>query len=567
MKRYIYILLITVCIGYTSCDYLEPVNENIYTDEILMTHPEFVEGLLMRAYVNLPENYQFYDDVVTDDAVTNLKGSVYTRMAEGEWSSSFYPLSQWEIAFEQIFYINKFLDIYKSVTWATDPRFSQEENKRRNNLHLQRLTGEAHGLRAWYKILLLQYHAGKVADGRLLGFPLVHEVITVTNNWELERNTFTDCVNSIIADLDIAIANLPPEYVNGDDNIVNETLGAVFENRIDGNAARALKSRITVLAASPSFAESGVVNWEQAATVSGNLLRDLGSLSTTGKTFYLNPLHEENIWNTARRNIRTWEQNNFPPSLFGYGRTNPSQNLVDAFPMRNGYPINHDLSGYDLDNPYANRDLRLDDYIIYDGAVFKNEIINTYREAVDDGINELETSTRTGYYLKKFMNPGVSLKTGSEVSREHSYTLIRATEVLLNYAEAANEAWGPDGDPMGLGFTAREKISALRTRAGIIQPDSYLASITDKEGMRELIRNERRIELCFEGFRFTDIRRWGLTNQMIQPVLGIFISLDGTDKTYEFGEVESRRYAPYMIYPPIPYKETLKYDIVQNSGW
>lgn len=569
MKKYIYLVLFFVVINISSCiDFLEPAKENIYDESFLLQKPEWVEGLLFRAYINVPNNYTFEIDAATDDAVTNLKGSSYSRLATGEWSSSFYPMSQWNTAYQSIYYINKFLQFYENVRWATDPNFPKEENDQKDILHKKRLKGEAYGLRAWWKMQLLQFHSGKSSDGRLLGFPIIDNNLVTSDNWKLPRNTFAECVNSIISDLDIAIANLPAVYVDGSVDIINKTSGLRFENRLNGNSARALKLRVAMMAASPAYSESNVISWVQAATIAGELLSDLGSLPLTGKTFYLDTKHEENIWNRSQQNISSWEKNNFPPSLFGSGRTNPSQNLVDAFPMKNGYPISHALSGYDPSNPYLNRDSRLSDYIIFDGVTFKSRI-NTYIGAATDGVNVLETSTRTGYYLKKFMDQGVSLNPSSLVSRMHSYTLIRKTEILLNYAESANEAWGPDGDPLGFGFTARSKIGELRARAGITQPDDYLSSITDKDEMRELIRNERRLELCFEGFRFWDIRRWGLNDLMNQTVKGVFITLDeeSSEKTYEYRDVESRRFQSYMIYPPIPYNETLKYDIVQNSGW
>ena len=141
------------------------------------------------------------------------------------------------------------------------------------------------------------------------------------------------------------------------------------------------------------------------------------------------------------------------------------------------------------------------------------------------------------------------------------------TELLLNYCEAANEAWSPDGDPNGYGFTARTKIRDLRIRAGITQPDAYLASITDAAGLRELIRNERRIELCFEGFRFWDIRRWNDLTAMQTVVNCAYLTQNGTVYSYSYEPVENRLYADYMIYGPIPYNETLKYSIDQNNGW
>ena len=144
----------------------------------------------------------------------------------------------------------------------------------------------------------------------------------------------------------------------------------------------------------------------------------------------------------------------------------------------------------------------------------------------------------------------------------HFYTMFRYTEIFLNYAEAANEAWGPDLDPMGYGFTPRTIIAAIRKRGGIPAADPYLASITTQADMRELIRNERRIELCFEGFRFWDIRRWNLN--LDETVKGISIA-GGVPSIID---VEGRLYQPFMKYGPIPYQETLKSNLtLQNEGW
>ena len=115
----------------------------------------------------------------------------------------------------------------------------------------------------------------------------------------------------------------------------------------------------------------------------------------------------------------------------------------------------------------------------------------------------------------------------------------------------------------GHNYSARNVIAAIRKRAGIKQPDNYLASITTKDDMRTLIHNERRLELCFEGFRFWDLRRW--KEDLTSAARGINIS--GT--TFNVVNVEDRKYDnSYMIYGPLPKNEVLKYNaLVQNKGW
>lgn len=132
--------------------------------------------------------------------------------------------------------------------------------------------------------------------------------------------------------------------------------------------------------------------------------------------------------------------------------------------------------------------------------------------------------------------------------------------MFLIYAEAANEAWGPEG--MGTyAFSARNVIAAIRKRAGIAQPDNYLASITNKDDMRKLIHNERRLELSFEGFRFWDLRRWKET--LTEQAKGVII----TNNVYTVQPVENRQYSDYMYSGPIPLSELLKFKLQQNKGW
>ncbi|MEM9984883.1 MAG: RagB/SusD family nutrient uptake outer membrane protein, partial [Bacteroidota bacterium] len=503
-----------------------------------------------------------FDEVATDDAVINLPSSNLRAIATGEWRADNNPLGEWENRYQTIYYLNLFLEIVDSVDWA--PLNGEPQR----TLHRNRLIGEAHGLRAWHMFQLLRLHSGVAADGRLLGFPIILEPLEADDNLELPRNTYEECVNQIVADLEIAISNLTDRYEDYDDGDSTVTLGNQWGNRMNRLAAKALKARVLLHAASPSFNLNGEASkWEAAAQAAGELLAEnggLSALSITGLEWYEDPFDPDVIW---RRNIsqtNSWELNNFPPSKAGLGRTNPTQNLVDAFPMANGLPIDAAASGYDPSNPYLNRDARLDNYIVYNGSILGGTPINTFQGAGDDGLNQLTNfSTRTSYYLRKFMDESVSLIPNSQVQTQHYYTFFRFTEVFLIYAEAANEAYGPDADPNGYGFTAREVVEAIRQRAGIIS-DEYLGTVNGRDAFRELARNERRLELCFEGFRFWDLRRWGV--DLTQPARGVVIS-DGFPATFSYTTVEERSYQPYMIYGPIPFNETLKYDLLQNQGW
>ena len=213
------------------------------------------------------------------------------------------------------------------------------------------------------------------------------------------------------------------------------------------------------------------------------------------------------------------------------------------------------------------------EYILYNESEYKGKKIITglYADSenkTDDGLNRIGTSTRTGYYLRKLLREDCSADPSSLNTKYHFPVRIRYTEIFLAYAEAANDAWGPTGNG-GNTYSAYDVIKALRARAGVgtDNGDAYLESIkNDKDKMTELIRNERRIELCFENKRFWDIRRWNLP--LNETAKGVRIEQGNNGLIYTLIDVEIRNYQDYMHYGPIPYSEMLKWDnLQQNKGW
>ena len=364
---------------------------------------------------------------------------------------------------------------------------------------------------------------------------------------------------------------------------------------MSGKIAEAIKAQVALLAASPSFREQSGVTSAEAATLCANVLKRIGGMEgfdPTGHIWYKNKTKlepsasemPEMLWREDHQKNATQERENFPPTLYGSGRVNPSQNLVDAFPMRNGLPITDPNSGYDPKNPYANRDPRLFDDVLVNGTTYRRNLIitGTYpndKSETDDNLNSIGTSTRTGYYLLKLLRDDVNPQASSTIEQQHIYPRIRYTEIFLAFAEAANDAWGPKGAPTGIGFTAYDVIKAIRERAGLAtneigqplaQGDVYLEDCAgDQTKMRDLIRNERRIELCFENKRFWDLRRWMLP--LNEPVKGVKIDRnDATNElTYTIFNVEDRTFDnSYQCYGPIPKGELLKWNkLKQNKGW
>jgi hypothetical protein len=591
-------------IGITSCqDMFEPADENVRQEEDLAKESSYAHGLLMYAYDRLPYIMTSQTDIATDDAVTNVKNSAYLNMATGTWASDNNPMSQWNSCKDGIQYVNSFFVIVDKSTWAPSAASKQQ-------MFIDRLKGEAFGLRAILYYHLLQAHGGYADDGVLYGVPLLTVREDGSSDFNQPRAPFADCVKQIFADCDSAMLLLPAEYkdIESESEIPAKyrALGANFSGfnlvfgdkargLISGKIAEAVKAQTALLAASPAFREQSGVTSAEAATLCANVLKRIGGMDgfdPTGNIWYKNKSKldpsasemPEILWRADRSKDASQEADNFPPTLYGNGRVNPSQNLVDAFPMRNGRPISDALSGYDAKNPYASRDPRLSDYILYNGVTFrKSEIITgTYPNALNetmDNLNSKDNSTRTGYYLLKLLRDDVSPLQSSKIEQQHIYPRIRYTEMFLAYAEAANDAWGPKADPTGIGFTAYDVIKAIRTRAGLgtnevgmalPEGDAYLEECAaDQAKMTNLIRNERRLELCFENKRFWDLRRWQMP--LDETVKGVKIDRnnDTGDLTYTIIEVEQRSYDnSYQCYGPIPKEEVLKWsNLKQNKGW
>lgn len=566
-KLFITLLIIGTC--FTSCKkaFLEPEIDNHSGSSRILHDAPFAEGLLLTGYEGLPNSYSFVE-AATDDAVSNVLGNPYSVMATGGWTSQFNPLSKWSSSFygayTQIYYLNLFLSLNDKVEWAWDDRDSPA--KERTEAFRKRFKGEAMALRAWYNFALLEHHGGIATDGKPTGIVLIKTVFDRNANFDIPRDSYDDCVKFILADIDTALSLLPDVYSDhGSDPLYNTVFGSQNKNRVNGQFANALRSRVLLFYASQSF-NTDPNKWQSAAVASANLLTEIGGvlgLSPTGNKFWVDRNDRDIIFRRDFQNINSWERSNYPPSLFGQGNINPSQNFVDAFPMRNGYPINSGSSGYDPLNPYRGRDPRLADYVIYNGNNFNGRVVHTNVEDLKDGLNQTINSTRTGYYLKKLLNSSMNISPNINNVAAHFYTFFRYTEIFLNYAEAANEAWGPTADPMSYGLTPVDIIGAIRKRGGIEQPDNHLSSVSSsKDAMREIIHNERRIELSFEGFRFLDLRRWNLN--LNEGVKGISIS----NGQLSIINVEDRKYKPFMKYGPIPKSELLKDNkLLQNEGW
>jgi hypothetical protein len=389
--------------------------------------------------------------------------------------------------------------------------------------------------------------------------------MTLEESYALTRQKPAEIRSYILNELDAIIPELKVSWESA------------YMGRITKGAALALKCRVLLFAASP-VNNGGLYNaalCDQAASVAKDIMAlNVYNLNVDYRNLFLNTTatNTEIILDYRNANSNYMERWNYPSggnrlyaSSVGASATCPSQNLVDSYEMANGKPITDATSGYDPQNPYAGRDPRLAQTVLFNNAMWNDSTVKAYVGGVD-GIGK-NNATTTGYYLKKFIQEKINLTTNQTGS--HVWHIFRYGEILLNYAEALNEVNGPDVVPAGYTLSARAAVNLIRARTGVAMP--AIPAGLSQVAFRERVRNERRIELAFEGHRFWDVRRW-MTGAETEnaPLKGMRITKNGTNLfSYEVVKIEDRKFtAPAMYWYPIPFSELVKYKgWTQNTGW
>ena len=414
------------------------------------------------------------------------------------------------------------------------------------------LKGELQFIRAFRYHDLIRNYGGVV----LLGDKVSEISDDLTSQDLFDRSDIKASIDYVNAQLDEATALLPE---SNDNNVWK--LG-----RATKGAAMALKSRLALYAASPLY---NAGTWQQAAAAAKAVM-DLNkySLFTGGYGNLFTTADNAEIifgrlYAIGTRHV-CLEIANGPNSYNAWGGNVPLQNMVDDYEMMDGTKITDSKTSYDPQNPYKNRDPRFYATILYNGATYRNSTIETYTPGgkdSKDGPSNWNTS-KTGYYLKKFMNDNLPIDNPWDVAGTQTWIYFRYAEILLNYAEAQNEAAGPDA-------SVYAAINAVRQRVGVNMP-VVPAGLTQAQ-MRERIRNERRVELAFEEHRFYDVRRWKIAPEKENvPAYGIEIGKNGTAYTYKKKEaLTGKTFAEKQYWLPIPRAEIQASNnkLTQNQGY
>ncbi|HEX5152952.1 MAG TPA: RagB/SusD family nutrient uptake outer membrane protein [Parafilimonas sp.] len=398
--------------------------------------------------------------------------------------------------------------------------------------------GEARFLRAYQYFTMSQLY-GDV--------PLVTSSITAADANQVTRTPVADVHSFIVKELD-EISNVLPDSYSGSD-----------VGRITKGAALALKARIELY--DGDYAAS-VADYQKVMGLGYSLYPDYASLFRIGNEnnseVILDAQYKENDFSNWLPGVMTTS------SLGGWSSLDPTQSIVDAYEMNNGKTIDDPASGYDPNNPYKDRDPRLEASIIYPGQFYEGG----YYNSIDANSGDYyigDNNSKTGYLPKKFISH-MSEDYADMWNTGLNVIVIRYAEVLLSYAEAKIELNQVDA-------SVYDAIDAVRVRAGMPKVDR--SAYSSQSALRTLVRRERRVELAFEGLRWFDIQRWKIGEQVRSGVvhgtrLGTVDESTG-NVTYsgDHINVETRTFNPNRDYLwPVPQSEIdINHSLTQNGGY
>jgi len=574
----------------SSCvDYLEPYPNGNRTTEDIWKFQDMVQGLVGQCYENMPRNYNdnegVYMDGASDDVVITSTTNSITRLAVGALPTSLDPFrNYWDRDYRSIYLTNLFLKDRRGY----NTRFLV--NAHLDSLVKNRLQGEAFALRAWFQWDLLQKFGGKGMNGQMLGFSIVLEPIDIKEQTNLVRNTYDECVKQIIADCDSAYKYLPIAHRDFLVPNVNDRAyaGGRYWGRFDGISTRAIKALVYLTWASPRFNPGNDVSrWDLAAKNAKEVMdfkmktdAVTNGFGLTKSTNWFDPNFGGIILAGRYNNANDAMERMFYPGGFqGTGSVGATQDLVDAFPMKNGYPITDPRSLYDPAKPYENRDPRFYATIFHNNAKAVKINTSTVMYTFENWLTGKDAAgpaanSRTNYHIKKMVFMGLNWSDNSINRQPHSKFYFYWAQMCLTFAEAANQVEGPDGAKYGL--SAKDAMAYLRKKDNTdggkgFLTDPYLTEVASlgKANFNEFIKNERRLETCFEGVRFFDMRRWTTDLAALNKPVHMAKIQKNADGTFSYNldqVAEIRSYA--SAYLPIPFDEMLRMsNLVQNEGW
>ena len=543
MKKHIRLLsVLGAALLAAACSFLDTSLDLNSTDETLGTNRGTIWSFAGAFYSPMIYGYSVLDGnlfaAASDEAQQTAPSSYASYFNKGMVNSSVNPVWTYYCnCYEGIRAANFFLDYVsdgkgEALLKLNRNTVTDTVNYERDLRSLGWYTAEAHVARAYYYSELIKMYGG---------VPIVENL----QDGKVVRSSYEQCVDYIVSEIDAWKDKLSTGWKD------NNT----YEGRLTLGAALAIKSRVLLYAASPLHNPEGDWNkWKRAADAAAELVSaspELGYKLDDDYAAYFSGGRSlsspESIFVIRRAASNTMERNNYPIATSG-GKSGvcPTENLVSAYEW---------TGTRNPDNPYANRDPRLLASVVTNGSTWNGRTIAEAPGETDDLANT--NASRTGYYLRKFLTDELNLT--QDQKAQHNWVAFRFAEVLLNYAEAVNEAYGPSATPDGFPVSAAQALQAVRDRASTSLPAVSAGTV---DSFRSAVKHERQVELAFEDHRYWDLLRWKDAMTVLNaPVQGVKVSRSGSKYRYKTVDVATRTFHQYNYYLPF-----MRSEIENSSG-
>lgn len=557
-KAVLSLLLAATCYLNQSCNdgYFDAQPDNLLNIDNIFSNRAQTENYWGGLYQQIPDiwnqPYSFRFSAITDELdASNWVDGTLDNINSGALSADNVPTNyvDWYKKIRQCGIFLDNVDKCRELLEAED-----------GALRVRQYKAEAKFLRSFYYWEFMKWHGPAVLQ------PLEGDASDI--NWQIPRSSWDECVDFILAQIDEALPDLPVDHYLGN----TTTIDGTQVGRINKMVAEAVKAEILLFHASPLYnGNTDLANWRNLdgkqlinqtydaskwarAAAQAKVAIDLAEANGKGlfqksgadnfesaflsvRDLFWEGIQKEGVWIRPSTNSWQWETHAAPRAINGtpYNGLAVVQELVDDFRMSSGDKIEESTSYNEntytsetnryyvsgTNNMYVNREPRFYAFVTFNGSTIPGapksgmtrvEYYATGNSGRDGAPRDWP---RTGYTARKNLHPTFSLNPGVNVSR--SAMLIRMAELYLNYAEALNESNPQHPDIL-------KYLNAVRTRAGL----PALSSGLSQNRMREEIRLERRIELCYEGKRYFDVRRWKVANQEDYRQGGAFHGMDVT---------------------------------------
>ena len=547
-----FLLSAAVAAGAGCSDFLDTSLDQNETGESIETTLGTLWKFGNAFYTPIASGYTTLDSnlfaAATDEAQQTKVQCNASYFNKGVINANLNPISNlYTDCYEGIRAANFFLDYTANgkgeyMVGMNRDTINDRPNYERDLASLHWYQAEAHIARAYYYAELIKQYGG---------VPIVESQYAA--NKFIPRSSYDQIVEYIVKEIDDHKGKLAVDWASFSERNGRFTLGA----------ALAIKARVLLYAASPLHnPDNDVEKWKKAAAAAYGIISnpDLNySLdSDYGAYFQGNRSlsSPETIYVVRREQSNAMESNNYPIATpGGASGVTPTQNLVEAYEWV-GDPVAGD--------PYANRDPRLAASVVTNGSTWNGHVID--QSPGGRGDMSAPDGSKPGYYRKKFLTDNLDLTQGAKV--QHNWVSYRYAEVLLNYAEAMNEAYGPDQAPGDYALTALDALQLVRDRASLQLP---IVTAATRDEFREAVKHERRIELAFEDHRYWDLLRWKDAMEVLnKPVRGVKVTKTGEGKwSYTQTEVATRTFLERNYYMPFTRSEVenSNHTLEQNPGY